>query len=932
MTMEPGRPGRERPGAERPDLEGHREGHIEWRALVIRQARACGSDLSPSMVAELAAHLEDLYLTAVEDGASQVEALQAAEDALRRSPLDVLAAEIRRQARDSRVRSSDDLARAHERRSLAMLYAVRIALRQFRTQPLFALLTVLVLGLGTGAAVTVYTVVDAVVLRPLPYRAPDRLVALWDSNAAKGLPHEPIAPVTFMDYRGLHSFSDAAAWWRPDVNLADPGLDPIRVKTVETSANLFAVLGVGPQLGGGFPQDGHLFSNDLAVVISAKLWRTRYGADRSMVGRQLKLNGSAFTVLGVMPDGFDYPGDIDVWERLSWDMAQHVREAHFMEAVARLRPGVDLTEARQEGIALAGRLGRQFADSNGGWAYQFVPLLDDQLGYYRPALLVMFGAVGLLLVIGCLNVASLLLARALARDREVAVRVALGATRRQIVTQLLAESLVLSVAGIGAGLAFSAVALPIIVALTPVTIPRLSEAAISGRVLVFAMGVAATTTIGFGLVPGLVLLRRQLGSHLREGDRGTSRGSQRLYQALVVGEVALACALLMGSALLVRTVRQMTQAPSGVAADHVLLASVQLSGASYREWQKVADTQAVLLERIRQQPGVFAAGATIRLPFETGWRTAFFMNDVKPAQDTDAPQAQIMSVSDGYFEAMGARLVSGRFFSPQDTSHTQGVAIVNEAFVRRYAGARAAIDQRVTTAGQIGPLGVSLTAITLPDGYLKPQPAQIVGVVGDIPNAALGQPVEPTIYSPATQFPFRSMFFAVSSRDATTAATAVRRALHDVSPITPVGPTETWADRFGKRTAEPRVLMATLSAFGVLAAILASLGVYGLFSWSVASRRRELAIRLTLGARPARIGALILEQGVLLVTIGLAGGWLIVYAARGPLATLLFQVSPNDPASTMMAAGLLMAASLAACLPAARRAMRVNPVEGLRSE
>ena len=928
MTTDPRRTGRERPGAAPTD----RKGHPEWRALVIRHARACGTALSPSMVAELAAHLEDLYLTAMDDGASATAAYQTAEDALGRSQLDVLAAEIRRQARDPRVRSADDLARGHERRSLAVWYAIRIAVRQFRTQPLFALLTVLVLGLGTGAAAIVYTVVDAVVLRPLPYRAPDRLVALWDSNAAKGLPHEPLSPVTFMDYRGLHAFSDAAAWWRPDVNLADPGLDPIRVKTVETSANLFAVLGVQPQLGAGFPQDGHLFSNDLAVVISAKLWRTRYGGDRAIVGRQLRLNGSVFTVLGVMPDGFDYPGDIEVWERLSWDLTQHDRHAHFMEAVARLGPGVDLTQAREDGLALAGRLGRQFADSNGGWAYQFVPLLEDQLGYYRPALLVMFGAVGLLLVIGCLNVASLLLARALARDREVAVRVALGATRRQIVTQLLAEGFVLSVAGIGAGLVFSAVALPIIVALTPVTIPRLSEVALGSRVLVFAMAVAAFTTMTFGLVPGLVLLRRQLGTHLREGDRGTSRGSQRLYQALVVGEVALACALLVGSALLVRTVRQMTQTPSGVTADHVLLASVQLSGASYQEWQKVADTEAALLERIRQQPGVSAAGATIRLPFETGWRTPFFMNDVRPAQDIDAPQAQIMTVSDGYFEAMGARLVSGRFFSPQDTSHTQGVAIVNEALVRRYAGGRAATDQQVTTGSQIGPLGRSLMAVALPDGYLKPAPLQIVGVVGDIPNAALGQPVEPAIFFPATQFPFRSMFFAVSARDGTTALTAVRRALHDVSPITPVGPTETWADRFGRRTAEPRVLMATLSAFGVLAAMLASLGVYGLFSWSVASRRRELAIRLTLGARPARIGALILEQGVLLVTTGLAGGWLVVHAARGPLASLLFQVSPNDPASTMTAASLLMAASLAACLPAARRAMRVNPVEGLRSE
>ena len=331
------------------------------------------------------------------------------------------------------------------------------------------------------------------------------------------------------------------------MNLVDPGLDPVRVKTIETSANLFALLGVQPQLGAGFPQDGHIFARDVACVISARLWRTRYGGDRAILGRQLTLNDTPYTVVGVMPDGFDYPGDIDVWERLRWDLTQHDRHAHFMEAVARLKPGVSLTQARDEATSLAGRLGAQFADSNGGWQYQLVPLLDDQLGYYRPALIAMFGAVGLLLVIGCLNVASLLLARALGRDREIAVRVALGATRRQLVVQLLAESLVLSVAGVLVGMALAGIAIPVLVALSPVTIPRLTEAAVGWRVFAFAGGVAVSTTIVFGLVPGLVLVRRQVGTHLRQGDRGSSRGSRRVYQALVVGEVALACVLLVGS-------------------------------------------------------------------------------------------------------------------------------------------------------------------------------------------------------------------------------------------------------------------------------------------------------------------------------------------------------------------------------------------------
>jgi len=434
-------------------------------------------------------------------------------------------------------------------------------------------------------------------------------------------------------------------------------------------------------------------------------------------------------------------------------------------------------------------------------------------------------------------------------------------------------------------------------------------------------------------VPALVLLRRQLGTHLRSGDRAVSRGAHRLYEGLVIGEVALACALLIGSALLVRTVRQMTRVPSGVSANEVVLTSVQLSGASYQDWQHVADTEAALLERLRQEPGVSAAGAAIRLPFETGWREPFFMNNQSPSHMTDAPQAQNLTVTDGFFETMGAHLVTGRFFTPQDTSKSEGVVIVNEAFARRYATGRPATDQRLTTfAQQVGPLGRNLMTTPLPNGHVALNSLRIIGVVGDIPNAALGQPVEPAIYFPATQFPFRSLSFAVSAHDVASAVAAMRAALQAVSPITPVGSTETWADRFGKRTAEPRVLMATLSAFGVLAAILASLGVYGLFSWSVASRHRELAIRLTLGARPVRVGAVVLRQGLVLVALGLVGGWLIMLAAHRPMASLLFQVSPGDLPSVLTSAALLTSASLAACLPAARRAMRVNPVEGLRGE
>ncbi len=308
-------------------------------------------------------------------------------------------------------------------------------------------------------------------LRPLPYADPDRLVTLWDSHPRRGSPKELLSPVTFMDYRSLPEFEGAAAWHRPSINLADPGLDPLRVNTIEVSGNLFDVLGVRPQIGEGFPVGGPFFTGEPMIVISDRLWRTRYHADRSIVGRQLRLNGGPYTVAGVMPPRFHYPDDIDVWERLQWDLTQHSRFAHFMESVVRLKQGTTLEQASAAVDTVRVRLAKEFPQSNGQWVPRLIPLLDQQLGYYRPALLVLVGAVGLVLLIGCLNVASLLLTRALSREREVAVRLAMGAAPRQLIAQLFAEGLVLAVAGAALGVLASMVALPALVALTPVEHP-----------------------------------------------------------------------------------------------------------------------------------------------------------------------------------------------------------------------------------------------------------------------------------------------------------------------------------------------------------------------------------------------------------------------------------------------------------------------------
>jgi putative ABC transport system permease protein len=807
-----------------------------------------------------------------------------------------------------------------------LLGDIRFAVRSLGRSPSFAITAVLALALGIGSTAGVFSLLEGVVLRPLPYREPSRLVTIWDTNREKGLKHEAISPVTFHDYRALTSvFADAAAWWRPQLNLADDTGDPVRVSAVETTENLFSVLGVEPAIGRGFAVHADLFGPEHEAIISHRLWQTRFGGAPGIIGRAIRLNGFTYTVVGVMPAGFGFPGETDLWQQLQWNLHNHSRGAHFMESVARLRPGVTTERANRELAALGVRLGSEFRATNAGWTPKVIELDRETAGVFRPGLLALFGASALLLALACLNVANLLLARASGRRREVALRSAIGASRVRLVRLFLTESLVLAVAGAVVGLVVAVLSVKALMAVSPVRIPRADAVGIDGLVLVFATVVAAVTALAFGLIPALSMSRSALQDALKDGGKGSSAQGRTLRSALVVVEVALAVVLLSGAGVLVRSVTRMLAVNTGVDPAFTITADMQLPDAAYREWPKVEQFYASLVRALEQRPGIVAAGTTTFLPLQPGWRLPYLPVGAGPFPAGEEPMAQFHSADAGYFATIRAPIVRGRSFDAHDDVASTPVVIVNETLARRLWPNEDPIGRRLrTTIRNIGPLA---------SRNVPGDEHQVIGVVRDIRNTSLRDETEPAIYFATGQFPARKMNLVVRGRGDPAQLTAIiRDEVRHLDPTLPLGDVKPMSRVLAAVVDPPRFVMMLMSAFAILALTLAAVGIYGMLSYGVSHRRREFGIRLALGARPAGVMRLILREGLTLVvagcTIGIAG----MFVAGRSLSGFLFEVKPWDAATLAVVLAVVVAVATLACLVPGRRASAEDPAGALRAD
>ena len=808
---------------------------------------------------------------------------------------------------------------------------LRFGARTLARNPGFACVAVLTLALGVGANAAIFSVVNAVLLRPLPWGEPDRAVMIWSRWTA--FDKTWVSDGEVNGYRReSNTLADVAAWDDGQVNLTGDG-EPERVAYAGVTANLFSVLGVSPIKGRVFTPAEDLRNGPRVVILGYGLWQRRYGGDPNIIGRRIQIDAESYEVVGVMPADFVLPTDFQnpapsvLWTPEGWDHTSTDHGSHGYYAAARLKPGVTVVQARDDLHALAQRWTQQgLYPAQMGFDTVVLSLRDEVVGTVRRAIWLVFGAVGFLLLIACANVANLLLARAEARQREIAVRSALGAGFARVMRQLMTESLVLAGVSAAVGLVLAALGIWALALWSPASVPRVGGVAVDWRVLAFTIVVALTTTIVFSLAPAVRLLRADVTDAMKEGGANATIGSgrRRFRDALVVAETALAVVLLIGAGLMLRTLWSLQHIDLGFTPSGVLTARIALPDATYHQTEQVVGFYSRLIDRLQATPGITAAGAARSLPLgSTIGDFGLQVDGYVPPPGTNA-KGDWQIVTYGYLETMGERIVRGRGIERTDTPDSQLIGLINEQMARRYWGGRDPIGGRF----RIG-MNPSRPWVT------------VVGIVKAVHHNGLTDVVKEKFYVPHTQWArslgntnlVRGMTVVARTDGNPAALTApIREAIRQLDPALPMADVRTMTDVVGAAMSTPRFTSVLLSVFALLALTLSAIGIYGVLSYVVSRRRREIGIRVAIGARRGQVIRMVLQSGLMLALAGIGAGVVLALGVTRLLQGLLHGVAPADPATFAAVAVALGAVAILASAVPAWRASRVDPVVALKSE
>jgi putative ABC transport system permease protein len=805
-----------------------------------------------------------------------------------------------------------------------MIQDLRYGARMLIKQPFFTLIAVLTLALGIGANTMIFSVVNAVSLRPLPYINDEGLVMIWGKLPSAGINQLYVSVPEYVDYRErLRSFAQVGVFGGSDFTLTGEG-EAERVNGTLVSANFLSLLGVNPALGRAFLAEENEPDRSRVVILGHGLWQRRFGGDTKLIGKEITLNGANHTVVGVMPPGFRFPwSETEIWRPLDMTTARlNERYSRWLNAIARLKPGVTMTQAQADLDGFMSGMRQehpQYYSKESGWGLNLVSLRDELAGESRAALPVLLAVVGCVLLIACANVANLLLARAAGRASEMALRAALGAGRLRVIRQLLTESVLLSLAGGGLGILLARWGNEYLLKLGPKELTENGPIGIDLRVLFFTALVSLLTTLLFGLAPAWQASKLDLNAVLKAGGRGASAGRGRLRNLLVVGEIAMALTLLVGAGLALKSFYRLLQVNPGIDPANVLTARLALSPTDYPEGKQQRDFYEQTLGRIESLPGVQAAGAVHNLPLGGSGNTRNFSieGQPEPTLNVDFYQA-----SPHYFSAMGMRLTSGRFFDSADREDRPRVAIINETLARRYFPGQSPLGKHIKMGGASGPFP-----------WLS-----IVGVAQDVKHNGLDEETKPALYVPYLQPPlpdwkFQFMYLTVRAQsDPLSLAPAIRNVVGAMDKNQPVYRVATMEQLLARSVAARKFSMLLLALFAGVALSLSVVGLYSVLAYDVTRRAREIGVRMALGAHRRDVVAMVLRQGMKQTLIGVALGLTGAFWLTGLLKGLLFGVRPIDPLIFVSVPLLLVAVALAACYIPARRAAKVDPMTALRCE